>query len=486
MGGTEAEINALLDQVKLRGVGEMLWASVLRVEQPNWSENQQTTPTRIAVVAMATVPTAESPDTPSQGPAHMQMANGLRLFAVREELVASAVPPGKGSRRAPGTQPLMLGGTPYVNRREADVFVWTGESIAQVLGDGVPNNWTFLVGYFNPRLAPQARGTLLKVRVDALSGELLTGDLDRPLIYRSPDRMAVRLSWLEKGVAAVTHAYQLDDNGAVTAGYQVVGPGAEPVRLRMRITGATHGVTGLPEQVAVLSTDRALRNVYLLLPEGPAAADPHDVTISDEWVLLYRKKPDVRPGQRLLRVSVPGRALIDLTKVRSYYPLLAHDVPALAGAREDLLLPLRATDHVQDLSGASPTWLFGLSYDPMMSGAYMSALINKVYRPEQNIESDTEALSGQSLTEVLADYRRGADTAGGARVGFLARGRRPGTPMGCTPSGLSWIGRAGSWCRGGRARVAERIRAARADADRERSPGRCRVAVCGQALEQSV
>ena len=127
----------------------------------------------------------------------------------------------------------LLTGKWNVNRTKVDVFVWTDRSMPQVLADGVPNNYPFLVAYFDPVLRPQAGGTLLKVHVDASSGIMVNKDLDKPRLYGSADRMLLPVSWLRRNVAAVTHAYELDHAGAikrdaegqVTGGYQVVGPG---------------------------------------------------------------------------------------------------------------------------------------------------------------------------------------------------------------------------------------------------------------------
>ena len=303
------------------------------------------------------------------------------------------------------------------------MFVWTDRPVAQVLAEGVPNNYPFLVAYFDPSQAPRG-GTLLKVRVEALGGVVVN---DRFHYGKPLDRMLLPRTWLGRGVARVTHAYRLDEFGDATAGWRVVGAGDGAVPLRMRVTGATHGVTGLPEQVDLLSTGTAPRDVYLLVADDPAEADPGDVTFSDEWVLLYRKKPEVPAGWRLLRVPVPGRALIDLTAVRQRYPTLDADVPALARARADLLLPLRAADQVQDLSRAVPAnRVVGVGYD-LMSTAYTIAPVTKVYSTGQNVEPDTrDQRNGQLLPVVLAQYQGGTGNHMRVRA---------------TPSGRTWSAR---------------------------------------------
>ena len=236
---------------------------------------------------------------------------------------------------------------PPVNAEAFDLYVasrWpTGRSVV----DGVPGPCLFLIGRLDGvRLAGEMRArSLLRVRVGpgaAVDGATLgqrPPDLHHQLA--APGSYLLPVAWLPD--TQVVGAYRVDPHGRPyweELPDELVG---QP--LASCPADARHGAAGLPNEVAYWPSRRvsSAAIAYTLIPEPP----PHPVP---DRLTLYRERPRVRPGQRLLELYVErGRAIDIATTVEQLGPLpqlrsIAYEL--LAGGVE-LVLPRRSYSSVQ-------------------------------------------------------------------------------------------------------------------------------------------
>lgn len=163
------------------------------------------------------------------------------------------------------------------------------------------------------RLAERCRATaMVRVRVAAQCAIDLRGHVQyapehvRRRISEAGGTHLLPLAW-HAGVR-VSVRYDIDDHGAVSAG----SPAGED-RLTVRFAGAEHGVAGLPNEV-VRWPELRLRTeapTYLVLGEG--RDDPYGHLVRG-YLPLFRRRPDIGEGQRLLEVRVRRRCAIDIAE----------------------------------------------------------------------------------------------------------------------------------------------------------------------------
>jgi len=202
--------------------------------------------------------------------------------------------------------------SPAVNAHPMDLYLWTPLTNDQVEAWGLPCADLFLLAGQDPlRLADRRpTGYLLRVRVPAGAAVDLRehtrhapASVQQRLVDTGNTHL-LPLVWLRD--MRVTARFDLDGAGGVRARTDV-GAG----ELAIRFEGAGHGVTGLPNEVVHWPDkgSRADTPCYLLLPEESAMSLS---IIHGGYVALYRKKPPMQEGYRLLEVKVRRRCAIDV------------------------------------------------------------------------------------------------------------------------------------------------------------------------------
>lgn len=202
--------------------------------------------------------------------------------------------------------------SPAVNPHPMDLYLWTPLTSDQVEAWGLPSADLFLLAGQDPlRLADRRpTGYLLRVQVPA-GGAVDLREHPRQVPAPVQQRLVdtgnthlLPLAWLRD--MRVTARFDLDGAGGVRARTDV-GVG----ELAIRFEGAEHGVTGLPNEVVHWPDkgSRADAPCYLLLPQASAMSLS---IIHGGYVALYRKKPAMQEGYRLLEVKVRKRRAVDV------------------------------------------------------------------------------------------------------------------------------------------------------------------------------
>ncbi|WP_433534620.1 hypothetical protein ACQPZK_20855 [Micromonospora sp. CA-249363] len=198
-----------------------------------------------------------------------------------------------------------LSDRPRVNADPVDLYVVARTSPERVVEDGLPTPDLFAVGLLRPPAAESLRPgeSLVRVRVDP-AGAVDLSSIDVHVPPTLQLLLNVRESYLLPGGlldrTRVVAGYLPDPNG----GYRPETPfdGQQP--LRLRCSGARHGVEGLPADVPRWPR-AADGTAYLLLPGPRVAADGGTLAI-------LAAKPRAKAGHRLLRLRVPRRQAIDV------------------------------------------------------------------------------------------------------------------------------------------------------------------------------
>lgn len=252
--------------------------------------------------------------------------------------------------------------SPAVNPHPMDLYLWTPLTNDQVEAWGLPCADRFLLAGQDPlRLADRRpTGYLLRVHVPAGAAvDLREHTRHAPAAVQqrlvdTGNTHLLPLAWLRD--MRVTARFDLDGAGGVRARTDV-GAG----ELAIRFEGAEHGVTGLPNDVVHWPDkgSRASTPCYLLLPEEGAMSLS---IIHGGYVALYRKKPTLPEGHRLLEVKIRRRCAIDVPATLDSLAGVSvvgrmHDFVGL-----DLLLP------EADLGNAVVTklWRLGPTGRPVM------------------------------------------------------------------------------------------------------------------------
>jgi hypothetical protein len=269
-----------------------------------------------------------------------------------------------------------LPASPAVNAHPMDLYLWTPLTSDQVEAWGLPCADLFLLAGQDPlRLADRRpTGYLLRVRVPA-GGAVDLREHTRHAPAAVQQRLAdtgnthlLPLAWLRD--MRVTARFDLDGAGGVRARADV-GAG----ELAIRFEGAEHGVTGLPNEVVHWpgKGSRADAPCYLLLPEESAMSLS---IIHGGYVALYRKKPPLEEGYRLLEVRIRRRRAID--------------VPATL----DSLAGMNIVGRMHDFVGL----------DLLLPEADLTqAVVTKVWRPGPTGRPVMEKLASPTLYDALLD-----------------------------------------------------------------------------------
>jgi hypothetical protein len=243
--------------------------------------------------------------------------------------------------RAPHNLPW-LPAVPLTNADPVDLYVWTTLPPEHVPSHGLPVADVFLLARLDPeRLAARQRsGFLLRLSVPhgiVIDPTAYTKRLPARLQYRvreSPDTYLVPLVWLS--AVTITACYELDGHGGCAAAWSVDGPA-----LTVWFKGADHGVPGLPTDVVRWPARRDIVDAYLMIPDDSGWIEARLATYPG-WLPLYRRRPNVAPGYRLLELAVGRRSAIDVPETMASLagiPVAGLTMNAFAGV--DLVLPAR-------------------------------------------------------------------------------------------------------------------------------------------------
>jgi len=243
-----------------------------------------------------------------------------------------------------------LADRPRVNADPIDLYVIAPASPDRVVEDGLPTPQLFAVGLLRPPAAEslQPGESLIRVRVgEAGAVDLSSIDVHVPptlqLLLNARESYLLPGGLLER--TRVVEGYVAEPGG----GYRPAIAFDDRPALRLRCSGARHGVEGLPADVPRWPR-AADSTAYALLPGPHVAAEGGALPI-------LAGRPRVRAGHRLLRLRVPRRRAIDvqaaaaqlepLTSVRSA-------AAALTGKGIELIVQGRDFDKVTVLQVLTP------------------------------------------------------------------------------------------------------------------------------------
>jgi hypothetical protein len=240
---------------------------------------------------------------------------------------------------------------PRVNAEPVDLYVVAGADPDRVLEEGLPTPHLFAVGLLRPPAPESLRPgeSLVRVRV----GEGGAVDLSSIDVHVPP---TLQLLLSNAGESYLLPGGLLE-RAQVVAGYGVEpGGGYQPEiefdgrqSLRLRCSGARHGIEGLPADVPRWPR-AADDNAYAVFP-GPRVAAQGGA------LAMLSAKPRMKDGYRLLRLRVPRRRAID---VRAAAGQLEHlgsvlsTATALNAERIELILSGRDFDKVTVLQVLKP------------------------------------------------------------------------------------------------------------------------------------
>jgi hypothetical protein len=276
---------------------------------------------------------------------------------------------------------------PPVNTEPFELYVRTDGPPAAASADGVPSPDLFLLGELvppAPRLdAPP--GHLLRVRVGrGAAVDLAAADQHVPptlyLSFAGRDVFLLPAGRLDR--VRVLEGYALDQSGEPVP-LDVPGTGA----VRLRCAGAPHGVDNLPGD-APRWPDKGPATAYALFP--PA------VWADSGGLGLYRRRPPVRRGHRLLELRIErGDAINVRACARELAPLrLVRPTAAeLRAVRIDLVLPPRHFDRAtvtQVLAARRRRW---------------RPVAARASRPLSDLLNDQEPEGQRAVPEPTGQYR---------------------------------------------------------------------------------
>ncbi|NLU79479.1 hypothetical protein HCA58_14025 [Micromonospora sp. HNM0581] len=269
------------------------------------------------------------------------------------------------ARRGPVHGIYWITDRPNVNAEPVDLYVRCDCPPSRAVDDGVPTPHLFLLGTLAPPTPEELGNDQHLLRVQVAPG----GAVDLSSINVQEPPVVQALLSGRSGVYLLPGG--LLDRTSLSAGHAVAASGrlvqTDPLpvgrALRLRCAGAEHGIDGLPGDLPRWPWETEAL-AWALLPEdgtGPTvgagsgavgkllASGAGDSGMGGALV-LSRKRPRLRAGYRLIRLSVPWRRAIDigataeqigeLTTIRSALPdMLAADI--------ELVLPRDEFDDVE-------------------------------------------------------------------------------------------------------------------------------------------
>ena len=229
-----------------------------------------------------------------------------------------------------------------VNAEPIQVYLLSPCAAEHVAAEGIPSAELFLLGRLDGKQLARSRDGdyLLRLHVDfggAVEAAAVWGSAPielRPTM-RSSDAYLIPAGWLDR--ARLHGGYVLDESGNPDGYTELT---ETPVVLRC--ANGQHGVDGLPNDVVPWPRIRALRAFALLPgPTGDALGD---------HVPLYRSRPSVRPGLRLVQLRLDSGAAIDARTSARFLtpdPLVRCRLGELVNAGIDLMLPRASYGHAR-------------------------------------------------------------------------------------------------------------------------------------------
>lgn len=242
-------------------------------------------------------------------------------------------------RRAARYGPPWLRPGQQVTIEAFEAYVPVTGDLERAAADGVPSAELFLVGYLDPRSAPD-RADLLRVRVEpggAIPVQVLRSHVPARLQYLlgAPDTYLLPAGRLDR--ARVRGAFRATDDGRLRP---VDGLDGGALRIRPAPTNASSA--GLPHDVSRWPA-HGTRRAYALLPA-------HSRGLAPGWLPLSRRRPAARAGRLLVEVRVPrGRTLdvVATAEALAALPLARGRAERLRRAGVELILTSRSYDRVQ-------------------------------------------------------------------------------------------------------------------------------------------
>jgi hypothetical protein len=262
---------------------------------------------------------------------------------------------------------------PQVNAEPFELYLPTTREPRHSVADGVPSPHLFLIGHTNlgrmtgGSLEVSAPRYLLRVRVEPGGAVDVAASPPAELraLLGSAGAYLLPAGWLHR--CRVLSGLRVDATGGTTPDGDFPSP-----PLLMYCSGARHGAQGMPNEVVrwPRSRLRATAARYVVIPD--ASAGP----VTDQLV-LYGHKPPVRPGSRLVEVTVGRRRAIDVAATYRRLVGLASvrsGLAELSAAGVDYVLPMRSYPGVMARRIYRPV---GQSWRPLPGGRAMplSALL---------------------------------------------------------------------------------------------------------------
>ncbi|MFI6244348.1 hypothetical protein ACIBEF_31295 [Micromonospora sp. NPDC050795] len=264
-----------------------------------------------------------------------------------------------------------LADRPRVNSEPVDLYVICEGDPVRAADEGVRTPHLFAVGLLHPPASGTLRSdeSLLRVRV-APGGAVDLSSID---VYVPP---SVQLLLDCPGEFYLLPAGLLDrarplDGWRVNpaGGYAACDPFGGGRSLMLRITGAPHGVQGLPVDV-LLWPSSAAETAYVLLPVTWMSPDGA--------VALLAAKPRPRAGHRLLELRVPRRQAVNVSEAARQLvglPAVRSAAADLVARRIKLVLPACEHERVEVRQVLAPG-RFGWQEVPGEGGGVLSAYLS--------------------------------------------------------------------------------------------------------------
>ncbi|MFI2710662.1 hypothetical protein ACH495_11105 [Micromonospora sp. NPDC018662] len=284
-------------------------------------------------------PSADVPDDPGAGVPDDHGADlpddhaaGVPTSSARPALAAE-------QRRAGRYGPPWLRAGQQVTVEAFDAFVPVTGDLERAVADGVPSAELFLVGYLDPRSAPD-RADLLRVRVEpggAIPVQVLRSHVPARLQYLlgAPDTYLLPAGRLDR--ARVRGAFRATDDGRLRPV-----DGLDGAALRIRAAPTSASSAGLPHDVSRWPA-HGTRRAYALLPARSRGLAPG-------WLPLLRQRPAARSGRLLVEVRVPRGRTLDVVATAdalTALPLARGRTERLRQAGVELILTSRSYDRIR-------------------------------------------------------------------------------------------------------------------------------------------